>query len=579
MLAPIYREMLEKYYLRTFRDHLPTRLGSVAVIAALTAYLQVWPWACAVVWAMAYLAAELAMIAWWRRAQPGLNSDDEDRIRALQGQLIAICAAACAITAAPCFFTPLGGHDRAILGVILASGVLLVAAASHSLTRNMILMTTPAAAIALEWNLFSLGHGIYAWVFAGLGLAFVANARVLQLSNATVFLDLVRLRVGAEAANTAKSDFLATMSHEIRTPLNGVLGMVQAMQRDRPTALQRERLQLIGESGETLLAVLGDILDLSKIEAGKLVLETTDFDLPALARGVETNFAPMAQAKGLEFRLDVDAAAMGAWRGDPIRVRQVLYNLVSNALKFTSAGAVVVTIGAGEACGVRIGVSDTGIGMSPEAVGRLFGKFVQADSSMTRRFGGTGLGLAISRELCRAMGGEIGVESRAGQGSRFVVELPLLRARETVGAPAAASPPPAPPGRLRVLAAEDNAMNQLVLKTLLGQVGLEPVMVADGAEAVAAWEQGAWDVVLMDVQMPVMDGLSATRAIRRREAVAGRAPTPIIALTANAMTHQVESYLAAGMDAFVPKPIEATRLFAAIAAAVEGAPASDANAA
>jgi signal transduction histidine kinase/CheY-like chemotaxis protein len=440
----------------------------------------------------------------------------------------------------------------------------------------MFLMTAPAAVIAMLWNLFSLGHGLYAWVFALLGVSFVVNARMLQLSNATVFLDLVRLRFGAEAANTAKSEFLATMSHEIRTPLNGVLGMVQAMERDSLTGAQRERLQLIGQSGETLLTVLNDILDLSKIEAGKLELESADFSLEALAHGVQKTFEPMADGKGLAFSLQVDA--LGVYRGDPGRVRQILYNLVSNALKFTSAGRVDVRIEAA-AAGVRIAVDDTGIGMSPDQIVRLFDKFVQGDSSMTRRFGGAGLGLAICRQLCRAMGGEITVESGAGQGSRFVVELPLPRVGETSAAPAAgaAAPQAAPDQRgLRVLAAEDNAMNQLVLKTLLGHIGLEPAVVGNGAEAVAAWAREAWDLILMDVQMPVMDGLAATRRIRSLEAATGRAPTPIIALTANAMTHQVEIYLAAGMTGCVAKPIEAARLFEAIAAAVETAPTADA---
>jgi CheY-like chemotaxis protein len=353
--------------------------------------------------------------------------------------------------------------------------------------------------------------------------------------------------------------------------------MVQAMQRDPLPDGQRERLAVIGQSGETLLTILNDILDLSKIEAGKLDLEDAEFDLRALALAAQDTFRLMAEDKGLDFALEVDAAALGTYRGDQVRVRQILYNLISNAVKFTSAGAITARIERVEG-GVRFSVTDTGIGMSPDQIDRLFDKFVQADSSTTRRFGGTGLGLAICRELCLAMGGAITAKSEIGAGSCFVVDLPLVRLAGAGRLASRENPPPAvlEQRQLRILAAEDNSVNQLVLKTLLGQAGFEPVVVADGEAAVAAWEEGEWDVILMDVRMPVMDGPAATRLIRRRESETGRRPTPIIALTANAMTHHIDSYVAAGMNAFVSKPIEIRQLFEAITAAIqdEGEPAS-----
>jgi signal transduction histidine kinase/CheY-like chemotaxis protein len=375
--------------------------------------------------------------------------------------------------------------------------------------------------------------------------------------------------LAAEAANTAKSAFLATMSHEIRTPLNGVLGMAQAMAADRLSEVQRERLLVIHRSGEALLAILNDVLDLSKIEAGKLELETIEFDLGELAQGAYSAFTALANKKGLSFALDI-AAARGRYLGDPTRLRQILYNLISNALKFTDQGEIRVAARRdGEV--LEIAVIDTGVGISPENLARLFKKFDQLDSSTTRRFGGTGLGLAICHELVQLMGGEISVESEVGQGSRFILRLPLPMLGEEKPAPQLSPAPVSDlkPMNLRVLAAEDNAVNQLVLKTLLHQLGLEPTVVEDGAAAVDAWRTHEWDVILMDVQMPVMDGLSATTLIRNLEQETGRRRTPIIALTANAMAHQVKQYMAVGMDGHVSKPIAAADLFEALTLAIQ----------
>ncbi|MET0271521.1 MAG: ATP-binding protein [Phenylobacterium sp.] len=375
--------------------------------------------------------------------------------------------------------------------------------------------------------------------------------------------------IAAEAANAAKSTFLATMSHEIRTPLNGVLGMAQAMAGDKLSAVQRERLSVIHESGEALLAILNDVLDLSKIEAGKLELEAIEFDLGEVVRGAQSAFTALANKKGLSFALDI-GAARGRYRGDPTRIRQILYNLISNALKFTEAGEIRVTaVRSSE--GLEISVRDTGVGISPEGMAKLFAKFDQLDSSTTRRFGGTGLGLAICRELATLMGGEMAVESELGRGSRFILRAPLEWIGEEQAPVEYAPPPPAERQALdlRVLAAEDNKVNQLVLKTLLHQLGVEPLVVDSGQAAIDAWATGAWDVILMDIQMPDMDGLAATAEIRAREKHAGRARTPIVALTANAMSHQVEQYLAAGMDAHVAKPIEAGALFRALVTAAQ----------
>ena len=384
---------------------------------------------------------------------------------------------------------------------------------------------------------------------------------------------LVKAKEEAESATRAKSAFLATVSHEIRTPLNGVLGMTQAMAMGEASAQQRERLDVIRQSGESLLAILNDVLDLSKIEAGKLELEQAEFDIGELAQSAHATFAATAQAKGLAFELKVERGARGVYRGDSVRVRQILYNLVSNALKFTETGAVKVVVARTQkGKTLSISVSDTGIGVAKDKLAGLFQKFEQADASTTRRYGGTGLGLAICRDLAELMGGTIVAESALGQGATFTVELPLRRIAATAApapAPAVERPMSGEPTPLRVLAAEDNGMNRLVLKTLLEQVGVTPVMVGNGREAVEAWASDAWDLILMDVQMPEMDGPTATGVIRARERAEGRARTPIVALTANAMDHQVAEYLQSGMDDFVAKPIEAGRLFAVVQAALD----------
>ncbi|MBI1198866.1 MAG: response regulator [Phenylobacterium sp.] len=394
----------------------------------------------------------------------------------------------------------------------------------------------------------------------GLGLLLLAGIVAVVFLQRRGARRLRAAQARAEAANGAKSAFLATMSHEIRTPLNGVLGMAQAMAADGLSARQAERLAVIRQSGESLLAILNDILDLSKIEAGKLEIEEVEFDLGDLARGAYSAFTAIANKKGLSFGLDLEAAR-GRYRGDPSRIRQILYNLISNALKFTDEGEIRVNAVYAEGR-LTLTVRDTGMGIAAENLGRLFDKFDQLDSSTTRRFGGTGLGLAICGELAKLMGGGITVESRVGVGSAFIVALPLERLGDEVFLPApAAIEEQAETLPLRVLAAEDNEVNQLVLKTLLHQLGIEPRVVPDGAAAVEAWEAEPWDLILMDVQMPVMDGPSATGEIRRREAAAGRARTPIVALTANAMSHQVQSYLAAGMDGHIAKPIEIKALY------------------
>ena len=394
--------------------------------------------------------------------------------------------------------------------------------------------------------------------------------------------ELTGARDAAQAANVLKSQFLANMSHEIRTPLNGVLAMAQIMAMGELNDTQRERLNVVRQSGEALLAILNDVLDLSKIEAGKMELEPIEFDLADIARHAEAAYGEMAKRKGLNLIIDVGSEAEGRRFGDVGRLRQIASNLVSNALKFTEKGEVRLSLREEVEDGrelLHLIVSDTGIGIPAEKIPMLFQKFTQVDSSTTRKFGGTGLGLEICRELAGLMDGRIWVESCEGEGSSFHLLAPLARVKASAPVEPAANSDTAPslsggPRQVRVLAAEDNPTNQLVLRTIMQTFGVDLTLVGDGLQAVDAWKNGDFDLILMDIQMPVMDGVAATRLIRETESQAmtagARRRIPIVALSANAMTHQVAEYLAAGMDLHVAKPIELSKLHAALREATEG---------
>jgi signal transduction histidine kinase/CheY-like chemotaxis protein len=387
-------------------------------------------------------------------------------------------------------------------------------------------------------------------------------------------------RQAAEAASRSKSDFLANMSHEIRTPLNGVVAMADALARSDLGPREREMVDIVRASGGTLERLLSDILDTAKIESGQLTIEPAPFHLADVVRETAALWQSTAEAKGVALVIGIAPEAERLVRGDVVRVRQILTNLVSNALKFTAEGEVRLTVDDVRAGHVRFTVSDTGVGFEAEQKAHIFGRFHQADGSITRRFGGTGLGLAISRELAELMGGGLDCDSEPGVGSRFWFELPLPLAE---AAPAVAAPVPdadVDGAALRILLADDHPANRKVIEVLLSGTGADLLCVADGQAALDAFRDGGFNLVLMDMQMPVMDGLTATAEIRAFESGQGRGRTPLLMLTANAMPEHVEAGRKAGADGHLAKPVTTATLFAAISQALaDAAPEPDAKAA
>ncbi|WP_051013798.1 ATP-binding protein [Pararhodospirillum photometricum] len=385
--------------------------------------------------------------------------------------------------------------------------------------------------------------------------------------------DLALARDEAVRADAAKSEFLATMSHEIRTPMNGILGLTEHLLEGPVLPGQAERLGAIRDSAEALLTVVNDVLDFSRLEAGRLTLEIRPFALGPTLVAVLEPLRPHAQAKGLTLDLALDPTLPPWVAGDPGRLRQILINLVGNALKFTARGSVRLEVAPGVTMPGRgpndllFRVKDTGIGIAPDVLPRLFQRFSQADPAITRQFGGSGLGLAICRRLAEVMGGHIQAESTPGQGSVFTLCLPLpAAAPEGPPPPPPAEPLPAAPGGRpwRVLIAEDHAINRTVLAGLLHSRGLEVEFAEDGTQALHKGLTGTHDIIFMDMRMPGLDGLEVTRRLRAQGGALAR--VPIIAVTANAFDDDRAVCLAAGMSAFLPKPVRRDALFATVRA-------------
>lgn len=387
---------------------------------------------------------------------------------------------------------------------------------------------------------------------------------------------LIEARDRAEAGARAKSEFLANMSHELRTPLTSVIGFSGLLQQSAALPeTERRYADRIGTASEALLAVINDILDYSKLEAAAVQLEARAFDPRALAQAAAAMIEGQCEVKGLRLAVELDPDLPAALTGDEARLRQVMLNFLANAVKFTASGCVTLEATWSDER-LRVAVRDTGIGIADEKIDTLFERFSQADNSTTRVFGGTGLGLSISRRLVEMMGGEIGAESRVGEGSTFWFEVPLTPTEAIVGADRTGDDTPSPDG-LRILVADDAAANRELAVAILGGLGVAVETVEDGAQAVEAARAGGYDLILMDVHMPVMDGLDATRAIRALDGEPGR--VPIVALTANVQPEQAMRCREAGMDDHVGKPIQVAELLRVIAARLDQRASLKANAA
>jgi len=388
----------------------------------------------------------------------------------------------------------------------------------------------------------------------------------------------------ADESSKAKSQFLATMSHEIRTPMNGVLGMANLLIRTRLDTKQQHFAERIKRSGEALLDLLNDILDISKSEAGRVELDLADFELPRLLLEVDALMQSKARGKGLDYVTDIAPGTPMLFKGDLGRIKQILFNLVGNAVKFTTSGHIEISVShrplGGDFCKLRFEVNDTGLGIEEDKLDKIFEKFSQADASTTREYGGTGLGLAICRDLVQLKGGEIGIESAPGKGTTFWFDLTceISRTNSAPVAPREVAPPPpaenAAARPFRILLAEDNPVNQEVAVAVLEDGGHQVTVVENGADAVTEVQNASYDIVLMDMQMPVMDGITATMAIRGL--AGGVSRIPIVALTANAMVGDREKYLVSGMNDYVSKPFDPDELLATIRQWVDGGAGDDA---
>jgi signal transduction histidine kinase/ActR/RegA family two-component response regulator len=517
-------------------------------------------------WAVAVLGEALL----WRSTNPGFMLRRPGPARALR--LVASTVASCAWVVCALLMWTAGSSVSGLMAIALLAAIgLYIIASCYETPIHMLAAGVPPAMGLLALPLLmsaELGDRILLGLSMALLVAFgISSATRSYLNHLRLMETRSRLEEqtrSAEAANRAKSEFLANMSHEIRTPLNGVLAISEALSRTELSDHQHSMLNLVSSSGRVLQQLFSDLLDIARIESAQMELHEVPFELRQAVLDVALLLGPLAEAKSLDFILDLDPEIDGSVVGDIVRFKQVLTNLIANAIKFTAEGHVRVTGGpdpSGVPARYRFTVVDTGVGFDTATAARLFTRFEQADGSITRRFGGSGLGLSICKQLAELMQGEVSCESEPGRGSTFSFSLPLTAHQPEEVAEIA----PAPlTSKLRVLVADDHPTNRKVIELILSQTPVELVLVEDGVQAVAAVSDKPFDAILMDMQMPVMDGLTATQAIRRLETERDMARTLIIMLTANVLPEHIEQALAAGADQHIAKPFSAVELLGAL---------------
>ncbi len=548
--------------------------AAIGVMVFLTGMTAI-PLSALLVWAAMYATGDVIL---WVATDPANQRRRPVVFRTLR--LASTCLSTCAwVTIGTLWWMSPGDYTMAV-GVGLIAGVLLyvVRGCHRSLVQMLASGVPPVAALLIlpftvetataKVGLFGSLALLVAYAVSSGFNAWTGHRRLQRTTQA-----LIDKQLEAEAASTAKSQFLANMSHEIRTPLNGVLAMAHVLHEGDLPEREREAAGLICASGELLERLLSDILDLAKVESGQLTLEAKAFDVAGLTRSVAALSGMRAEEKGVRLVVAIDPAAEGLHVGDSVRARQVLSNLLSNAVKFTDAGEVRVRLWRDGNDALCFEVSDSGVGFDPALKERLFDRFEQADGSITRRFGGSGLGLPISRSLVAMMGGKLDGDSAPGRGARFWFSLALPRAEAYAPAPAGDDPQAGSmeASGLRVLVADDHPTNLKVVEIILAGGGMTITAVSDGLLAVEAHALGTFDLILMDMQMPVMDGLAAVSQIRAAEAARGSRRTPVVMLTANAGADHVAAGKAVGADAHLSKPISPASLFDAIAEATAAA--------